>query len=124
PLRPGEPLDEAARPSDAAALRRLRTALQRGLREAHGLRLLAGAASAPVRHGIMRWTIRVVPLRCELAGGAVRGPLQWADPRVPDLPLTTSTRRALHAAASEAFEAAPATGYARTRHARGPRDPR
>jgi A/G-specific adenine glycosylase len=116
PLRTGEELDAAARAADAATTRRLGTALQRGLLAAHGLRLRlrAGEAVPPVRHVIMRWTIRLVPLRCEPAG-AVRAPLQWADPRAPDLPLTTATRRALLAAAPEVFEATARAGYARPR---------
>jgi len=124
PLRAGEDLDEAARAASPQAARRLRAALERGLRDAHGLQLRAGAPGPPVRHTIMRWTIRLVPLRCELSAGTVRAPLQWADPRAPDLPLTTVTRRALAAAAPEMFEEAAARGYARTRHAGDLRDRR
>jgi A/G-specific adenine glycosylase len=115
PLRAGESLDAAARPADAAASRRLRAALERALLREHGLRLRAGAPGAPVRHGIMRWTIRVVPLASALLSGRVRAPLQWADPRAPDLPLTTVARRVL-AGEAEA-RGGPLAGYARARHA-------
>jgi A/G-specific adenine glycosylase len=118
PLRAGEELELAARPTGAAAARRLREALERRLAAA-GLSVRAGPALPPLRHAIMRWTIRVVPLRCEQVAGRVRAPLQWQDPRAPDLPLTTVTRRALMAAAPEVFEAARTTGYARARRERG-----
>jgi len=117
PLRRGADLDLSARATGVGA-RRLRSALEARLAAA-GLRVRGGAALPPLRHTIMRFTIRIVPLRCELLAGRVRAPLQWLDPRGADLPLTTVTRRAILAGAPEVFEAARATGYARTRRERG-----
>lgn len=106
PLRGGEDLDDAARPAAPAATRRLRRAVEAELARA-GLRARAGEPLPPVRHAITRWTIRVVPLRCELLGGRVRAPLAWVDPRAADVPLTTVARRALSGAAPELLRDAP-----------------
>jgi len=121
PLRGGEELEVAARPTSAAAAARLRTALERALLREHGLRVRTGQPGRAVRHGIMRWTIRVVPLPGELLAGRVRAPLQWTDPRAPDVPLTTAARRIL-SAADEQREGR-AAGYPRAHHA-GAREPR
>ena len=121
PLREGEDLEAAARPADAAAARRLRSALERALLREHGLRLRAAQPWRAVRHGIMRWTIRIVPLPGVLLAGRIRAPLQWADPRAPDTPLTTAARRVL--AAADEQRAGPATRYPRA-HDAGAREPR
>jgi len=106
PLRAGEKLDTAARATTPAAARRLRRAVEDELERA-GLRVRAGDPLPPVRHAITRWTLRVVPLRCALLGGRVRAPLSWVDPRQPDLPLTTVTRRVLAAGAPALLREAP-----------------
>jgi A/G-specific adenine glycosylase len=127
PLRPGEELEAAARPT-AESGRRLGVALERELLREHGLRVRAGLPRPAVRHGIMRWTIRIVPLPAEQLSGRIRAPLQWADVSAPDVPLTTATRRILAADDAEPADAdaerpAAAARYPRASNARA-RKPR